>query len=144
MGDLLIIFLPLSQPNSTVTAVIIRYTISASDQAHRNGSSNTCALSRYVANMDSTIPLREARLPKKKYSRVLMRLTVLLLAPKVRNNILSLMRWYLLMIKELISTSMPVKILNIAINWITKLILLSKSSKVSTTMAKFTMEMFGY
>ena len=69
-----------------------------------------------MAKKESKIPDKEAKLPKKKYSKVLICRTKAELAPKVRSKMLSRMRWYLLMIKELIKTKIPVAMEKKAMN----------------------------
>src|SRR5690606_14709971 len=104
------IFLPFSQPNTMVRPVIAKYMISPSFHARLKFILNTNSPKRNVAKNERNIPESEARLPKKKYSKVLIWVTIAELAPKVLNKILSRIRWYLLIISELISTKIPVAI----------------------------------
>lgn len=64
----------------------------ASNQAPLNGILNTNSLSNQVAPKDNMIPESEAKLPKKKYSKVLILLTIAELAPRVLSKILSRIR----------------------------------------------------
>ena len=61
-------------------------------------------------------PAPAAKAPKKKYSIAFMVKICFLLAPIVRNKILSFIRWFLLVNTEDIKTIQPVTILKPAIN----------------------------
>ena len=82
-------FLPFNHPRRTVTVVIIRYITMASPKAQRKGSSKTYAFKSAVDRKERNSPLKAAKLPKKKYSKVLILPTVPLLAPKVLSKMLS-------------------------------------------------------
>ena len=66
------------------------------------------------------IPVPAESTPRKVYSVALILMICALDAPIVLSKILSLSRWYLLNVKELINTINPVNKLNIAINWMIK------------------------
>ena len=75
------------------------------------------------------IPTKLPRIPKNKYSSAEILRICLFFAPRVRNNTLSLIRWYLLVRTEPINTIIPVRILKKAI----KLMIHETLSNMSST-----------
>ena len=85
-----------------------------------NGSLNTNNAKHKLPTKASIIPTKLPRSPRKRYSKAVICKICLFFAPKVRSNTLSLIRWYLLVLTEPISTIIPVRMLKKAMKLITQ------------------------
>src|SRR5665213_1265089 len=98
-------------PITTVNNAIIKNNTSAGIKFMVNGISKLYFANSHVPAMAITMPVNAEKAPKNKYSNAVMANICLRLAPSVRNRTLSWMRWYLLILTEAISTTMPVMML---------------------------------
>src|SRR5680860_38203 len=128
---------------ASTSAVMPGRTIRNGTHEGTKAVSKTKSASNWLPINDSRMPMLLPKTPRYPYSKAVIFKICLLFAPKVRSRTLSLIRWYLLVRTEPMSTMIPVRMLKNAMKLMTHEIFPRIPSTMVSSCLRSNMEMVG-